>query len=212
MISGQHIVQISGKMGSGKTTAAEALRHHLQVTMRQPIQVFQTIYAQTIYDIHDYALEVLKSKGIIERSKDKDGNLLQMLGTKWGRETIDDLIWVKCTQDTVAQAITDFRREQEVAVVVVSDCRFKNEFHAFPGALQVRLECERERRKSRCSSWRDKEDHISETDLDEYVKQGRFDLVIHTDYVDAVGVATLIAAKLEKNDWMEKRTRRPVVE
>jgi hypothetical protein len=199
-------------MGSGKTTAAEALRHHLQVTMSQPIEVFKTIYAQTIYDIHDYALDILKDKGIIEKDVQKDGNLLQLLGTKWGRESIDDLIWVKCTQDTVAKAITDYEREKETAVVIVSDCRFKNEYHAFPNALQVRLECDRERRKARCHSWRDKENHISETDLDEYVQQNKFDLVLHTDHLDPVGVATLIAAQLEKGNWVERRTRRQLVE
>ena len=67
--------------------------------------------------------------------------------------------------------------------------RFKNEFAAFDKfkdlpnfpILRVRLECDRDIRKARRGDkWRDNETHASEVDLDGYVTEGKFDLIVDT--------------------------------
>jgi hypothetical protein len=88
---------------------------------------------------------------------------------------------------------------------VIGDCRFENEFDAFPHALRVRLGCPEEVRKSRCSMWRENTQHPSEIGLDKYAKEGWFDLYLHTDSISSNGAFNLTMAQLDKGNWTDKR-------
>lgn len=173
------VILISGKQGSGKSTLTSLLLEALDGW------TCELKFASVIYDIHDAARAVLQDLGIDPPPglEIKDGKLLQFLGTEWGRQTYGEDIWVKCAQAEVAKY---FKRQEDTGLaeegsaVIVSDCRFKNEFEAFPEALRIRLECPRELRQQRCEQWRDNDKHPSEIDLDTYVAENRFDLVFDT--------------------------------
>ncbi|MFS6706496.1 hypothetical protein WHK35_14280, partial [Staphylococcus aureus] len=130
----------------------------------------------------------------------KDGPLLQMLGTDWGRKTINENIWVSIAQKRAAAALA----ENPKTLVIVGDCRFPNEFEAFPEALRVRLECPEDARKQRCSMWRENTAHASETGLDELARDKRFDLYLYTNTSNTTECVTLILAQLDKQSWAEK--------
>jgi phosphomevalonate kinase len=164
------IVMISGKQGSGKTTISDALAARLGGA------AIRLRFAQPLYEMHNAVLSILAAYGMARPGLVKDGPLLQILGTEWGRNTIDPDIWVRCIQNKVAEIGKKFQE----AVVIVDDMRFRNEFDAF-SALKIRLECPREIRKARCSTWRDNENHQSEIDLDEYSDSWLFNLYLETE-------------------------------
>lgn len=173
-------VLISGKQGSGKTSLQNAL---LLAWPKKSGQLASHLnFADVIYEMHDEILKVLH-KYWPKRDIVKDGPLLQLLGTEWGRNTIDTDIWVKCL---IQKAINLNRFDDTVPgdrLVVIGDCRFENEFDGIPQALTIRLEAPVDVRKSRCSMWRDRDDHPSETGLDEYAANNKFDFSFHTDVV-----------------------------
>lgn len=193
----KQLILISGAQGSGKTsTQNEIIR---RVTGKRGWQIVN--FADVIYEMHDRILEVLY-KFIPRRELVKDGPLLQLLGTEWGRKTIDENIWVRIAQEKYRQV------QSEDCLVIVGDCRFENEFDAFPQALRVRLECPEKIRKDRCSMWRENTKHSSEIALDEYARQGKFDLYIDTSKISCEHATTLIMAQIDKNSWLEKRERK----
>jgi hypothetical protein len=175
----QKIIMISGKMGSGKTTLMNKL---IAYAHDAGVSCHNVIFADTIYKIHDYALELLKARGI-ERDIAKDGKLLQLLGTEWGRATLGEDVWVRCLMgqiDGLKKAI-DVGMKDRKTIFIISDCRFKNEFDGVPDCFKVRLEASKEVRKARCSQWRDNDVHPSEIDLDGYAKEGKFDCYVDTE-------------------------------
>lgn len=189
------IVMISGKMGSGKST----LTRKLLELENQRGPAMELRFAEAIYDMHDFCRDYLKNCGI--KVPDKDGKLLQLLGTDWGRASYGENVWVDIVKNSVIHA-EGFSPQQ---LIVISDCRFMNEFDAFPEALRVRLVCGEDTRKNRAESWRENTQHPSEIDLDQYSFDKRFDLYIDTEKVDSNAAATLVRAQLDKNVWMEKR-------
>lgn len=164
-------------MGSGKTTLGKALEEKIRQKIKKayPIQV---TFASTIYEMHDACLAILKAYGV-ERDIKKDGTLLQLLGTEWGRNTLGEDIWVNLLKGKMKATVQGIDSDLE-PYFIITDCRMKNEFDAFPGALHVRLECARDIRKKRCEQWRDRENHPSEIDLDSYVEKNKFDFVFNT--------------------------------
>lgn len=202
---------ISGKQGSGKTTLANNLSRSLK--SRMGYDVIHLTFAETIYKIHDFALQELKNCGI-ERDLVKDGYLLQLLGTEWGRQTVDEDIWVKCVlgkikkdREIYADSIGDLKNYKSNGLIhIISDCRFKNEFIYFPDALRVRLTAPEEMRKARCSMWRDSTGHPSETDLDKFSENGYFDIYQDTVQASEAHVTTTVLAQIDKNNWKEKRS------
>lgn len=185
------IIVLSGKKGSGKTTIAAELA--LRMKERDKI-VMRFALADPIYDIHNYALKK------IGYPVAKDRALLIKLGD-WGREK-DPLIWVQSTR----RSVESFVRAYQNSVAIVTDCRFRNEFEAFPEALRVRLDCPSAIRKERCSAWDDDKEHdASETDLDAYAEDGKFDLSLNTFSSSVDHCATMILAQLDKRVWLEKR-------
>lgn len=185
------VIIISGKQGSGKTTLMGELARSLGLQNMFPVDL---IFADTIYKIHDFAIKLLKQRGI-ERNLVKDGFLLQFLGTEWGRKTIDENVWVNCLKGEMANWEKDLPKED--LIFLISDCRFQNEFDGIPDAFTVRLEASTEVRKERCSQWRENDTHPSEIDLDGYAKQGKFTCYIDTEkskseVAEAISAALLI--------------------
>ncbi len=178
-----NIIMISGKQGSGKSTIMDNL---IKLSIFKGMNAMDVRFAETIYNIHDYIRETLRFRGI-ERP-DKDGRLLQLLGTEWGRDTIHPDIWVHALLGYIRNVAPVPKENQ---LFVISDCRFRNEFDLVD-AFRVRLECDRDVRKQRCDGWRDTDTHISETDLDQYSAEGKFDLTINTETTNPVEVAELI--------------------
>lgn len=162
------VVLISGKQGAGKSAVAKALAAKL---LRSRTSKFAgPLYAlgNLLYDhLHmAYDLQLDKEAPAFKR-------LLQVVGTEWGRQAVDDQIWVKCAQNLVA------RPGHPETVFVFDDCRFENELLAFPTAVKVRLVCDRDERRARADRWREDENHPSETGLD-HLDRGAFDLVAYT--------------------------------
>lgn len=174
-----NIIMISGKQGSGKTSTADALAKSLS---SEGFIVYRTRFAKVLYEIHDAVKGVLAQYGV--QRPTKDSRLLQLIGTEYGRETIESDIWVKLMLADIEKRI---KEGGPVDHVIVDDMRFKNEFHIpyeYAKAngheiVRVRLEADRDVRKARCDGWRDTEFHLSETELDDFVNN--FELVVHTD-------------------------------
>lgn len=195
------IVLISGKQGSGKTATADTLKEKLE---DNNITVFCNKFAAPLYEMHDGVLAVLEKYGI-KRDIVKDGPLLQVLGTDWGRNTVDKDIWVKCIQNWYNDKPHPDMFSNGI-VYLIDDMRFKNEFNAFEGdeVLKIRLECSEEVRKARCSMWRENSNHQSEIDLDDWVDL--FDFRIDTNLNDLNEVVKIITGVVNETILRKART------
>jgi hypothetical protein len=196
------IVLLSGKQGAGKTSVQKALAEAW--FKKYGAGALYINFADIIYEMHDHVLEVLHQYWP-NRGLSKDGPLLQLLGTDWGRKTVDENIWVKCLQKKVELRMRGPEHEQ--ALVLVGDCRFRNEFDAFPEALRVRLDAPEYIRQARCSMWRENTTHPSEVGLDETADGGAFDLYLNTWSTDVAGCVSLLMVALEKNSWIGRRRK-----
>ena len=170
------VVLLSGKQGSGKTTTQDALIAALM--KREKTLALKMNFADEIYLIHNFALNRLSEHGF--QVPQKDGKLLQLLGTEWGRTTHGQDVWVQVIKSRINRFIEMNTDRDGHLVVVIGDCRFKNEFDAFPDALTVRLYANKSTRVERCSAWRDNDQHQSEIDLDQYSADERFKLSYNT--------------------------------
>lgn len=170
----KRVVLISGKQGSGKSTLSDSLLIYL---IKKGLNPRGAKFAIPLYEMHDAVREVLIKYGVAV--PDIDADLLQLLGTDWGRMKYGEDVWVKCLKNK-AQSLF----EKGIDVLIVDDCRFPNEVACFDGeedvrVLKVRLECPEEIRKERRGTkWRANTKHPSETGLDDY---GDWDLVINTE-------------------------------
>lgn len=228
------IVMISGKQGSGKSTITRELLS--RVLMRKNWDALELRFASIIYSIHDEIHKLMKFYGV--DVPEKDGELLQWLGTDYGRKKYGENVWVNALRATIADidkarkmfkednsnrlagskcftAGLSFRYIQsdgaaelmnDNLLIVISDCRFINEFNAFPEALRVRLRCNENVRQSRADSWRNNSSHASETNLDDVDAAGEFDLYLDTEFTPVAGCVDLILAKLDKGGWVERRS------
>lgn len=179
------IIAISAKQGAGKTTTADALAAAIKSEDSHPRRVR---FAAALYEMHDAIRPVLTKYGI-ERPA-IDAPLLQILGTEYGRNIIGENVWVDCLMHFInndLNIVVDL--DEDIPAYIIDDMRFKNEFAAFDKfkdlpnfpILRVRLECDRDIRKARRGDkWRDNETHASEVDLDGYVTEGKFDLIVDT--------------------------------
>lgn len=171
------IVLISGKMGSGKTTLVN------QFQAAYPVFKF----ADPLYEMHHALWDAMDRYGVLTR-EEKSGDLLQVIGDIMRKR--DPLVFVKC-------AITKARcLEEKNQYVLNDDTRFLNELKAFPNALKIRLECDRDKRKARAESWRENENHKSEIDLDGLAAEGMFDLYIDTDITSVPETHRMLLAKM----------------
>lgn len=161
----------SGKQGAGKTTFSDALAYRFGDHCKR------MKFADVLYEMHDACLPILKQWGIRPLNLNKDGELLQVLGTEYGRKKLGENVWV----DALKVRVNEWLAQHPRNVVIIDDCRFENEFDAFCArAHMIRLNAPEDIRKKRCSYWREATDHPSETGLDRYAKQGRFNCTVNT--------------------------------
>lgn len=173
----KRVVLISGKQGSGKTTLSRNLTNMLQA---DGFNVVNIKFADVLYELHDIIWAAMNKYGRKLAGK-KDGPLLQLLGTEWGRNTLGENIWVDIAKFRAAEAL-----KTERTIVIIDDCRFANEFTAFAEAHKVRLNAPSDVRKTRCEAWRDNEHHSSETSLDD---ETRFDAIYETSEISSEATA-----------------------
>lgn len=182
----KNVIVISGKQGSGKSTLSNNLK-----ALLAPRHVYQYRFAQPLYDIQEAVFGVCEKYGLPVPENRKDGRLLQLLGTEWGRQVHGTNVWVECLIRRIAMTEAQDRCENVTpGIFIIDDCRFENELHAFRSAFKVRLECDRDTRQGRAQSWRPTEDHPSETGLDGH--DGDFDLIIDTHRLGTAQVAELV--------------------
>lgn len=171
----KRVLIISGRQGSGKTTTSDLIKQLLINADKAP---FSFKFADPLYRMHDACLPILKMYKVRGEEMGKDGELLQVLGTEYGRNRISQDVWVNSCRARVDEWLE--RHPNNVALI--DDCRFENEFDAFKDAYKVRLSCAEGVRKDRCSYWREDVGHPSETGLDRYDVMGRFDLTWNTEF------------------------------
>src|SRR3954464_12433965 len=128
----KHILIISGKQGAGKTSNSKHIMAQAVALGYYP-KAFK--FAEIIYHLHDRCLDALEEWEIRPRSMKKDGELLQVLGTEYGRKKLGEDVWVKALRGQVDKFLDDPNEE----LVIIDDCRFENEFDGFPDAFKVRL-------------------------------------------------------------------------
>lgn len=160
---------ISGKQGSGKTTLAKALLKYFE---EKNIKTRVLKFADPLYEMEEAVCSILNKYDIIVPRPQKV--FLQLAGTEWCRNTVDNDIWAKILYNRVTKLDFD-------GVTIVDDLRFRNELDILKDqALSIRLTAPREIRKPRTDRWRENETHLSETDLDEYEQNKAFDLYFDT--------------------------------
>jgi len=188
------VLLISGKQGSGKTTLAKNVCKAWQQTKNN--RAILVNFADPLYDMHNFIIGYLKDHGI-ERPLVKDRPLLQLLGTEWGRRTVSENIWVDLLKAKIKKAEEPGRNLGQNQLFIVGDCRFRNEFDAFPDAVRIRLECTTDLRRVRCEQWRETDNHASEIDLDGYAAENKFDLNVYTDDMNAEKTSDLVMRLIE---------------
>lgn len=151
------IIGISGKIGSGKDTAADVIREMrpaFQVKkfagkLKQMASILTGIPAQDM-ESHEVKARFLPQFGMTLRE------ILQKLGTDAVRHVIHDNAWIIATMSEMS----------EESKWIITDVRFPNEAKAIidAGGYVIRIEREMDRGL----------EHISETALD-----GRYDLFTH---------------------------------
>lgn len=186
------VVVISGKQGSGKTTLSEGLGRHAE---KAGLTVSRLKFADPLYEMHGEIHKVLLKHG--EDFKTPDGKLLQLLGTEWGRSTLGHDVWARILMRRILKLDDMF---QDMRLVIVDDCRFRNELEAFrilsasdnAKVLTVRLEAGEALRRARAEKWRENTTHPSEIDLDGCA----FDMTINAEENAAAEVLEKVLAGL----------------
>lgn len=175
------IVMISGKQGSGKSSASDGLAKILEErSILNRVKRYR--FADPLYKMHDAVRKILQEIGVTSYDfNNTDGNLLQMIGTDWGRNTVSKDMWIKAAQNRY-ETFVSVSSKLSTNYFIIDDLRMKNEFEAF-NALRIRLECPEEVRKLRARKWRTNTTHQSETDLDDWVD--KFDLIVNTEALSA---------------------------
>ena len=125
------VLLICGKQGSGKTTLAKGLmeaeivpnliKHHLK-------------FADPLYDIQKRVLGAMMEYGVESDVNKKDGVLLQLLGTEWGRTVYGENVWIDIMLSRVRSLVSTHSLFDNL--IIIDDCRFENEFHLFPQSLK----------------------------------------------------------------------------
>lgn len=117
-MSGLIVVGLTGAAGAGKTTVAAMLGWH-EVSFADPL--YDMISAMTRYSVEQLKDRQFKEQMIpwLEKSPRQ---LLQTLGTDWGRDIVAKDVWRKIAANRIRYA-----RPAGISCVVVPDVRFDDE-------------------------------------------------------------------------------------
>ena len=117
------LIGLAGRSGCGKDTIAQHLikRHRFEaVSLAEPIRRgLQAMFGLTCAQLNDRELKD-SPLAWINRTPSQ---LMQTLGTEWGRHCVHEEIWLLVAK----QRIADLRRWEKPADIVLTDLRFENE-------------------------------------------------------------------------------------
>jgi hypothetical protein len=117
------IIALTGPKTVGKTTVANAIADNVDkvvyiMSFAEPMRaMLQAIGVDSLYLLH----QSFKEKPIEGLGKSAR-ELLQTLGTEWGRGMVSENIWLWAMSKKIDEAKSD-----GVDIVVIDDCRFNNE-------------------------------------------------------------------------------------
>lgn len=118
------LIGLAGKAGSGKTTVCRFLCTAFEwreISLADPIRagLNAMLGIQT-----PVMLDPVMKNEVVPGMRVSARELMQTLGTEWGRKLVDDRVWIR----QATAAITAIRQSDPTARgVVVSDIRFANE-------------------------------------------------------------------------------------
>jgi hypothetical protein len=111
------LIGITGRAGSGKNAVAAMIPRATVVQLADPLYEMLAVMLGT--DVDDLRIRSIKEREIPWLGK-SPRQLLQTLGTEWGRERVADDVWIRI----LARRIKPLRHQ---CVVAVADIRFDNE-------------------------------------------------------------------------------------
>ena len=168
-------IALVGKANSGKNTTSTLILNNLEggktIAFADPIKEIIKIMFPHVKKKHLYGSSKFRNT-IIDRAKDKDGNPLTIrqalieIGTGLGRG-MNEKVWLDVFDDRFSKLIN-----KKTNAVIVSDCRFRNEFDHLrnKGFFIIKIKREDEL----------KINHISETNQD-LIKDNEFHFVLNND-------------------------------
>jgi hypothetical protein len=109
------LIAITGRMGTGKTTAFKYIERKLKKNKKN---IFYLKLAAPLYEMQDTIYRIAG----LNPPEAKDRELLQYLGTDWGRK-ISDTLWIDIFINKYKQII----EQNPDATVLCDDVRFVNE-------------------------------------------------------------------------------------
>jgi len=121
------LIGLCGPAGAGKNTVAELLADGLfrQVAFADPLyQCISTITGLPVSQLQDRAVK----EAVIPWLGKSPRQMLQSLGTEWGRDLIHQEIWIRITLERMQDDLAAGRG------VVITDVRFDNEAAAIVAA------------------------------------------------------------------------------
>lgn len=118
------LIGLTGKAGAGKDTTADIIEEQLGKE-----NVFRISFAQPIRDMLKAAFPILTDEHFYGKLKEEvipglgksPRQLMQTLGTEWGRQCVKDSLWVDMALEKAEKA------RKEGKHVVITDVRFENE-------------------------------------------------------------------------------------
>lgn len=150
------IIAFSGSMGSGKSTAIQFLEDF------ENKQIICIKFAAPLYDMQEFIYRRIKTVYNRPENFVKDRKLLQWLGTEWGRETINDSIWI----DIWKESVLDANRNNPKAIIVCDDCRFNNEAQIVQSLGGYVVKIDTDNNKDRITTANGIVNHSSELGID----------------------------------------------
>ena len=116
---GFRVIGISGRAGSGKTTVAGMIPGAVVLQLADPL--YAALAAMLGLPESMLRSPHYKEKPVPGLGK-SPRQMLQTLGTEWGRELVDRRVWIRLLERRIAAL-----REAGVETVAVADVRFENE-------------------------------------------------------------------------------------
>lgn len=118
------LIGLTGKAGAGKDITADIIEEQLGKE-----DVFRISFAQPIRDMLKAAFPILTDEHFYGKLKEEvipslgksPRQLMQTLGTEWGRQCVKDSLWVDMALEKAKKA------QEEGKHVVITDVRFENE-------------------------------------------------------------------------------------